>query len=42
MQKRGVDIVCYDYSCTFDTVPCCITEDRLGGYELDSGLLAVG
>lgn len=42
MQKRGVDIICYDYSCTFDTVSCCITEDKLGRYELDSELLAVG
>lgn len=42
MQKRGVGIICYNYSSAFDTVPCCIIEDRLGRYELDSGLLTEG
>lgn len=39
MQERGVDIF-YDCSSAFDTVPCCIIEDKLGKYELGSGLLA--
>lgn len=42
MQKRGLGIICYDCSSAFSTVPCCIIEDELGRYELDSGLLAEG
>lgn len=42
MQERRVDIICYDYSSTFDTIPSCIIEDKLGRCKLDSGLLAEG